>query len=255
MHPTLICFLYSTASIFLVKDHLANVDAAASFSRSTNRRTSESPVRAQKKGFVPHNNFESAFSGSKFPESEDKLLPSTSIVTHSRRDFLSQQRASAMMLSSLILGSGSASAAAELLSDLSEVSSKILPKTIVITGANSGIGLEACQLLAQQGHTLVLACRSLDKAQRAAEAIQHQGEAPLTSNPIGRLIPAECDLSSLSSIQSFASGLKDLLGPGTIPIDTLCLNAGVSRNTEAKDCARTKDGFELTGLSLIDASA
>lgn len=121
-------------------------------------------------------------------------------------------------------------------------------KTIVITGSNSGIGFEACRRLALQGHTLVMACRTQDKAQRAVERLQ---EATTTTLTTARLIPAECDLASMQSIRSFADHLPILLETGlsrsSSSIDTLCLNAGLARNTAATDCARTLDGFELTG--------
>jgi hypothetical protein len=109
-------------------------------------------------------------------------------------------------------------------------------KTIVVTGSNSGIGFEACKRLASQGHNLVLACRTIEKARDAADRLKEYG---------GNLIPAECDLASLRSIDKFSAALPNLVGNGKI--DALCLNAGLSRNTADKDCARTEDGFELTG--------
>ena len=111
-------------------------------------------------------------------------------------------------------------------------------KTIVITGANSGIGFEACKRLTTKGHTIILACRSFDKAQDAIRRIQLDNDIPMN----GKLIPAECDLADMSSIRKFVAEVS-----ANTKIDTLCLNAGVARNTAATDCARTKDGFELTG--------
>lgn len=108
------------------------------------------------------------------------------------------------------------------------------PKTIVITGANSGIGFEAAKKLAADGHSIVLACRSLEKATGAAERIK----AATTAN--SSLIPAECDLASLKSIRKFASEIANM------DIDVLCLNAGLSLNTEDREAKRTEDGFELT---------
>ena len=110
------------------------------------------------------------------------------------------------------------------------------PQTIVITGANSGIGFEACKRLAAQGHNLVLACRTIEKARDTASRLEEYKAG-------GTLIPAECNLASLKSIDTFAADLKSLVGK----IDVLCLNAGLARNTGAKDVARTEDGFELTG--------
>eukprot|EP00980_Cylindrotheca_fusiformis_P022564 scaffold9439_cov115-Cylindrotheca_fusiformis.AAC.9 len=107
------------------------------------------------------------------------------------------------------------------------------PLTIVITGANSGIGFEASKKLAQQGHTLVLACRTLEKAKDTVKRIEFE-----TSQC--NLIPAECNLASLDSIRAFASGLR------LEKIDVLCLNAGLSLNADDKQVQRTVDGFELT---------
>jgi protochlorophyllide reductase len=110
------------------------------------------------------------------------------------------------------------------------------PRTIVVTGANSGIGLEACKRLADQGHRIVLACRTLQKARDTAELLRDKP---------GQLIPAECDLADTRSMQAFATDLPKLIGSQS-KLDTVCLNAGLARNTAAKDVARTADGFELT---------
>lgn len=112
------------------------------------------------------------------------------------------------------------------------------PLTFVMTGANSGIGFEACQKLSQLGHRIVLACRTKEKALDAVER--------LGGSTSSNLIAAECNLASLASIQAFTNELPSLLGEGS-KIDRLCLNAGLCRNIDAKDCVRTSDGFELTG--------
>jgi protochlorophyllide reductase len=129
-------------------------------------------------------------------------------------------------LSALMLGS-SLPAAAE-----------ITPRTIVLTGANSGIGFQAALRLAQQGHTLVLPCRTFDKSAETVKQLQTQVSS-------GTLIPAECNLASLESIQSFSKELPSLLS-GDKLLDTVCLNAGLARNTAATDVLRTAEGFELT---------
>jgi short chain dehydrogenase len=171
------------------------------------------------------------------------------LTNNSRRDFFiqAQQQASSVFLSSLILGPMAAYAQDPLMTG-----ADTKKKTIVITGANSGIGLEACKRLAKQGHTLILACRSLDKAKEAVECIRQQ-----ETTVMGSLIPAECDLASMASIKSFAEGLPAKIRQTNqdtttaVTIDTLCLNAGIARNTAATDCARSVDGFELTGKRRI----
>lgn len=117
-------------------------------------------------------------------------------------------------------------------------------QTIIITGANSGIGYEACKRLATKGHRLVLACRTEAKAQAAVDSIIEEG-FPNEVSTSAMLIPAACDLANKASIKSFVNNIPSLLG-GDDKIDCLCLNAGISRNTEATDVARTADGFEQT---------
>ncbi|GAX19365.1 protochlorophyllide reductase [Fistulifera solaris] len=138
-----------------------------------------------------------------------------------RRDVLIQS--SSVVLASLLSGKPALAAA---------------PSTILITGANSGVGFEACKRLAQDGHNLILACRTIEKATAAANKLN-----PLSGG--GSIMPAECDLASVKSIDGFVNKLPGLLGSGA-KIHAVCLNAGLSRNTAAKDCARTADGFELT---------
>lgn len=168
-------------------------------------------------------------------EIDDIFASSGSVSGKNRRDFFlqSQQQISTIVFTSLVLGNNVAHA--EETSPSTEIVTKL--KTIVITGANSGIGFQACKRLVAQGHTIILACRSINKAQDAAERIQNDENIV----PTGKLIPAECNLADMESIKRFV----ETFAPST-KVDALCLNAGVARNTAASDCARTKDGFELT---------
>lgn len=132
-----------------------------------------------------------------------------------------------------VLGAGMASLMTLLLGDKA-IAATSEPQTILITGANSGVGYFATKRLAAQGHTVILACRTLEKANSAIEKVR----ADVTT---GTLVPAECNLASLESIRSFAKDLK------AETLDVVCLNAAVSLNTEDKNVQRTADGFELTG--------
>src|SRR5512147_516263 len=89
-------------------------------------------------------------------------------------------------------------------------------RTLMVTGANSGLGLETARELARHGAHVVLACRSLEKA-RAAIAEIRAGipRADLDAMPL--------DLASLASVRSFASAF---LGQRR-PLHGLVNNAGV----------------------------
>jgi len=95
-------------------------------------------------------------------------------------------------------------------------------RTVVVTGANSGIGLVAARQMAAAGARVVLAVRSIEKGEQAAATISGQCEV----RPL--------DLSDLASVRAFADAWSGGL-------DVLVNNAGVMAVPEA----RTKDGFEL----------
>jgi NAD(P)-dependent dehydrogenase (short-subunit alcohol dehydrogenase family) len=98
----------------------------------------------------------------------------------------------------------------------------------VVTGANSGIGLEAARGLARAGAQVTMACRDTVKGEAAAERIRE-------SIPSAELEVAALDLASLDSVRAFA---------GRYPhdhLDLLINNAGVM----APPHRETADGFEL----------
>ena len=71
-------------------------------------------------------------------------------------------------------------------------------KTVIVTGANSGLGYEATKAFARHGADVVLACRSTERGNEAAERIR--GGLPDSS-----LTVLELDLADLSSVQEFAT--------------------------------------------------
>jgi hypothetical protein len=107
--------------------------------------------------------------------------------------------------------------------------------TVVVTGANSGIGREASRVLAARGATVVMAVRSTDRGREAAEAIRDEIAERGTSTP-GKLDVRECDLADLESVASFADRVRDDYDA----VDVLANNAGVM----AIPYSETAQGFE-----------
>jgi NAD(P)-dependent dehydrogenase (short-subunit alcohol dehydrogenase family) len=101
-------------------------------------------------------------------------------------------------------------------------------RTAIITGANSGIGLDAAQMLAGAGARVVMACRDTTKGETAATTIR-------ASVPDARLEVASLDLASLASVREFADGFSH------DRLDLLINNAGVM----VPPYRKTSDGFEL----------
>jgi len=106
-------------------------------------------------------------------------------------------------------------------------------RTVLITGGNSGVGLNGARILARRGggERIILACRTKQKAEDAAARIRAE-------SPGADLVPAECDLASLESVRKFAASLA-----GTV--DVACYNAGLALDA-AGEIERTADGFEKT---------
>jgi NAD(P)-dependent dehydrogenase (short-subunit alcohol dehydrogenase family) len=100
-------------------------------------------------------------------------------------------------------------------------------RTALVTGANSGIGLQTARLLRAHGADVVLACRDPQRAAAATAALEAGG-------PGGAVRTLALDLASLASVRTAAARLDG-------PLDLLVCNAGVMLAPEG----RTEDGFEL----------
>ncbi|XP_016333219.1 retinol dehydrogenase 13-like isoform X1 [Sinocyclocheilus anshuiensis] len=102
-------------------------------------------------------------------------------------------------------------------------------KTVVITGANTGIGMETAKDMARRGARVVMACRDLTRAENAAEYIRRS-----TGN--GNVVIRHLNLASLYSVQEF---VKEFIATEE-RLDILINNAGVMM------CPKwiTEDGFE-----------
>ena len=103
-------------------------------------------------------------------------------------------------------------------------------RVAVITGANTGLGLETANALAAHGASVVLAVRNLDKGKAAASRIT-------TDNPGADVTIRQLDLSALESVREAADDLR----ASHTQIDLLINNAGVMYTPRST----TADGFEL----------
>lgn len=103
-------------------------------------------------------------------------------------------------------------------------------KTVVVTGANSGLGYKTAETMLFLGANVILACRNMQRANDARDALA--AEYPGADLSVLRL-----DISDFASIDSF---VKEIAERG-ISIDVFVNNAGVFHQPGKK----TKDGFEL----------
>ena len=93
-------------------------------------------------------------------------------------------------------------------------------RTVVVTGANSGLGLVTARELARVGAQVILACRNTGKGDAAAAGMT------------GEVQVRRLDLQDLASVREFADGVEAL--------DVLINNAGIM----AVPYSLTSDGFE-----------
>lgn len=103
-------------------------------------------------------------------------------------------------------------------------------KTALVTGANSGLGLETAHALAARNAHVVLGCRGPAKAEATIAAIRAQ-------SPNAQLSSLDLNLGDLTSIRNAAS----VFCADHEKLDILCNNAGVMGLPRTP----TQDGFEM----------
>ena len=99
-------------------------------------------------------------------------------------------------------------------------------KVIIVTGANSGLGYEDAKAFARKGAKIILACRNMDKANKALSKIQ--AKIPEAQAEIIQL-----DLGSIDSIKKFVAEFKGKHDR----LDILVNNAGILRVPYQKTAA------------------
>lgn len=103
-------------------------------------------------------------------------------------------------------------------------------KTVIITGANSGLGLEAAKVLTLKGANVIMAVRDIDKGQKAINNI-------LTNSPNAKIELMELDLANIESIRNFTNNFKSKYSS----VHILLNNAGIMWPPKR---VATKQGWE-----------
>ncbi|KAG9483391.1 3-keto-steroid reductase/17-beta-hydroxysteroid dehydrogenase 7 isoform X2 [Eleutherodactylus coqui] len=115
-------------------------------------------------------------------------------------------------------------------------------KVVVVTGANSGIGLALCERLLLQDDQirLCLACRNMQRAEAARSAL-------LSSHPSADVGIVQADVGSIKSVLQAAKTLKERYKQ----IDYLYLNAGIMPNPQINLKALVKGLFSRNVISMF----
>ena len=121
--------------------------------------------------------------------------------------------------------------------DAETLTKDITGNIYIVTGANSGVGLETTRQLVKQGGHVVMACRRVEAGEEAARSFKDLN---------GSVEVIQCDLADLRSVRDFVTSFLEKYNR----LDGLMCNAGmVSMGNEPQ---YTKDGFELTiGVSYL----
>ncbi|XP_062560030.1 retinol dehydrogenase 14 isoform X1 [Armigeres subalbatus] len=96
-------------------------------------------------------------------------------------------------------------------------------KTVIVTGANSGIGKETARDLAKRGARVIMACRNMETAAQARDEI-------IAESKNTNVFIKHVDMSSLASVRAFA---YEILSSESV-VDVLIHNAGVAEGLKAK---------------------
>ena len=109
-------------------------------------------------------------------------------------------------------------------------------KTVIITGANSGLGFETAKKIAAHSRdfAVILACRNLEKAEQAREQI-------IAATGNRNVSFMQLDTASLQSVRDFVEQYKSVYNK---PIHALLCNAGIS-GVGLKKKQLTEDGFDI----------
>lgn len=119
-------------------------------------------------------------------------------------------------------------------------------KTVVITGASSGLGIQHAKLFASQGADIAIVARRYDRLLSLSEEIEKMGV---------QCLPIKCDVTSEEDIQAALKQVYERYGK----IDILINNAGLAKATQAEETNKADwDAVldvNLTGVFLFAKNA
>jgi len=128
---------------------------------------------------------------------------------------------------------------AELTAEEVSAGANFTGKVAIVTGANTGIGLEMSRVMAMRGMRVVMACRSQTRCEQARVSIESQVAES------GLLETATLDLSDLSSVRRFADGF---LAAGA-PLNFLINNAGIIPTRHEESAQGIELGYAVNTLA------
>lgn len=118
-------------------------------------------------------------------------------------------------------------------------------KTVIVTGANSGIGKETARELARRGARVILACRNMARALAAARDIE--------ADSTGEIVVRQLDLASLKSVREFAEQIISTEKEVNLLINNaglMCAKSTTEEGFDTQFCTNHMGPFLLTNLLL-----
>jgi light-dependent protochlorophyllide reductase len=108
-------------------------------------------------------------------------------------------------------------------------------KTVIITGANGGLGYYCAEAIAKSGQDwhIIIASRNLSRVEEAVRTLIAETEYPYIEG-------MALDLASLASVRQF---VQDFIAGERPPLQAIVCNAGIQI---VSDTLYTEDGFEMT---------
>lgn len=111
-----------------------------------------------------------------------------------------------------------------------------MDKVTLVTGANRGIGLEVCRQLADEGYTVILGSRDLDRGEEAAQ------ELPDT------VIPKKLDVTNQKDVDALASWVESEYGRLDALVNNAAIDYDTDQNVLSADLERVRRAFDANTL-------